>query len=339
MIFSFNHLSEVKITSNLFGFIDLTYIEDKYSGFSNKDLLNVLSILGATKAVHKGILTQRSNMSDFTLIILRWYHGGALDLTSTEPIYKGEKITEFLNVDVDKMSYFELRDYIRKLGYITTCIFSIKPPNSGISVDVDNDMDIFKMMCSLKKRNEVDVFVKHLVDEPIVVDPSIFLENVSVGNMEESGAFFDNRPNFMVGEDHINMEDPFTSFSTSLPCTTTPHFTTADSVTAYSASAPTAAPSIATSTVAASVVAPSAAQPSVAAGSVASPSTVVPSVTAPSADAVDDIDVGPAGSDFSEEEVESYDYSTEDSVDLEEELVGDDDDEEYDSDIHEEVRV
>ncbi|XP_047263672.1 uncharacterized protein LOC124896191 [Capsicum annuum] len=131
-----------------------------------------------------------------------------------------------------------------------------------------------------------------------------------------------------------------------------------DRAIAYSASAPTAAPSVATSTTAASVAAPSAAQPSAAAGSVASPSAVAPSavapsvaapsavapsavapsVAAPSADAVDDVDIGPARSDFSEEEVEGSDYSTEDSVDLEEELVRGDDNEEYGSDVHEEVR-
>ncbi|KAF3672871.1 hypothetical protein FXO37_07285 [Capsicum annuum] len=151
-------------------------------------------------------------MSDFTLIILRWYHGGVLDLSSGESVCKGRKITKFLDVDVDKMSYFELRDYIRKLGYSTTCTFSIKPPNSGILVDVDNDMDIFEMMCSLENGDEVDVFVKHLVDEPIVVDPPKFLENGILENMEESDASFDNRPNFMV-EEEVEGSDYFTEDS------------------------------------------------------------------------------------------------------------------------------
>ncbi|KAH0715210.1 hypothetical protein KY284_008115 [Solanum tuberosum] len=52
----------------------------------------------------------------------------------------------------------------------------------------------------------------------------------------------------------------------------------------------------------------------------------------------DDIDIGPAGSDFSKEEVEGSNYSTEDSVESEVELVGDDNEEEYGSDVHEEVR-
>ncbi|KAF3678158.1 hypothetical protein FXO37_04520 [Capsicum annuum] len=141
----------------------------------------------------------------------------------------------------------------------------------------------------------------------------------------------------MVGEDHINVEDHFTSFSTLPPCTTTPHFTTADSFSAYSSSAPTATPSVATSTTAASVAAPSATQPSAIASSVALPSTAAPSVAARIADAVDDIDVGPTESDFLGK-VEGSDYSTEDSVDLEEELVRYDDDEDCGSDVHKEVR-
>ncbi|KAK6782356.1 hypothetical protein RDI58_020152 [Solanum bulbocastanum] len=52
----------------------------------------------------------------------------------------------------------------------------------------------------------------------------------------------------------------------------------------------------------------------------------------------DDIDVGPAGPDFSKEKVEGSTYSIEDSVEFEAELVGDDDEEEYGSDVHEEVR-
>ncbi|KAF3662153.1 hypothetical protein FXO37_12578 [Capsicum annuum] len=147
--------------------------------------------------------------------------------------------------------------------------------------------------------------------------------------MEESGASFDNRPNFMVSEDHINKENLFTSFSTSPHCTTMPHFTTVDSATAYSASAPTAAPSVATSTVSPA---------SVVAASVALPSAAATSVVAGSATAIDDIDVGPAGSDFSEEEVEGSNYSTEDSVESEGELAGDNDNEENGSDVHEEVR-
>ncbi|KAG5620992.1 hypothetical protein H5410_006210 [Solanum commersonii] len=98
-------------------------------------------------------------MNGFTLITLRWYHGGVLDLSGGEPIYNGGKVTGFLDVDVDKMSYFELKDYIRKLEYSTTCTFSIKAPNSGILVDVENDKDILDMTCSLENEDEVEMLV------------------------------------------------------------------------------------------------------------------------------------------------------------------------------------
>ncbi|WMV14417.1 hypothetical protein MTR67_007802 [Solanum verrucosum] len=234
-------------------------------------------------------------MNEFTLITLRWYHGGVLDLSSGEPIYNGGKVTKFLDVDIDKMSYFELKDYIRELGYSTTCTFSIKAPNSGILGDVDNDKDILDMMCSLENGNEVEVFVRHLVDEAIV--GPMLIENGSHVDMGESGSTFNTRPsenenvNFGVGEDHLNSEDLVATFSTSPPFTITLVFNiaTADSATADGATD-------------------------------------------------DDIDVGAVGPDFSKEEVKGSNYSTEDSVESEAELVGDDDEEEYGSDVHEEVR-
>ncbi|KAG5587375.1 hypothetical protein H5410_047809 [Solanum commersonii] len=73
-------------------------------------------------------------MSGFTLVTLRWYHGGVLDLSSGQLVYSGGQVTEFLDVDVDRLSYFKLRGYIKELGYTTTCTFSIKPPNKGLKL-------------------------------------------------------------------------------------------------------------------------------------------------------------------------------------------------------------
>ncbi|WMV09817.1 hypothetical protein MTR67_003202 [Solanum verrucosum] len=140
------------------------------------------------------------------------------------------------------------------------------------------------MMCSLEDVDVVEVFVKHLVDEPIM--GPMLIENGSHVDMRESDSTFNTRPsesenlNFGVSENYLNSEDPFATFSTSPPF----NGATVDVV------------------------------------------------------GDDDIDVGLAGPDFSEEEVEGSDYSTEDSVESEAELVGDDDEEEYDSDVHKEVR-
>ncbi|KAK6791237.1 hypothetical protein RDI58_010318 [Solanum bulbocastanum] len=150
-------------------------------------------------------------------------------------------------------------------------------------------------MCSLEDGDEVEVFVRHLVDEAIV-GPMLIENNSHVG-MGEFGSAFNIRPsesenfNFGVGKDHLNNEDPVATFSTSPSFTITPPF------------------------------------------------TATPPFNIATADAAtdDDIDVGPAGPDFPKE-IEGSDYSTEDSVESEAELVGDDDEEEYSSDVHEEVR-
>ncbi|KAH0662812.1 hypothetical protein KY284_027743 [Solanum tuberosum] len=63
--------------------------------------------------------------------------GGRVIEFGPPPKYIGGHVTEFLDVDVDKMSYFELRDYINELGYTVDCNFFIKW--DGLLVLVDND--------------------------------------------------------------------------------------------------------------------------------------------------------------------------------------------------------
>ena len=113
-------------------------------------------------------------MSGFTLVTLRWYHSGVLDLSSGQPVYSGGRVTECLDVDVDKLSYFELRGYIKEMGYTTTCTYSIKPPNNGILEDTDKDMDILDISCSLEDGDIAEVYVKHFIDDAIV-DPTPIL--------------------------------------------------------------------------------------------------------------------------------------------------------------------
>ncbi|KAJ8560745.1 hypothetical protein K7X08_022605 [Anisodus acutangulus] len=54
------------------------------------------------------------NMS-FDLITLRFYHDGALK-KGRKP-YIGGDVTDFLDVNLDKFSHFELRDCVKDLGY------------------------------------------------------------------------------------------------------------------------------------------------------------------------------------------------------------------------------
>ena len=98
-------------------------------------------------------------------------------------------------------------------------------------VDVDKDKDILDMMCFLEDGDEVEVFVRHLIDEAIVWP--MLIENGNNVDMGESCAAFNARPsesenfNLGIGEDHLNTEDPAATFSISHPFTTTPPFNTA----------------------------------------------------------------------------------------------------------------
>lgn len=58
-------------------------------------------------------------MSELVEVTFRWYHGGVSNVNSDKLEYIGGQITEYLNVDVDRMSFFELTDCVKELGY--TC--------------------------------------------------------------------------------------------------------------------------------------------------------------------------------------------------------------------------
>ena len=72
-------------------------------------------------------------------------------------------MTEFLDVDVDRISYFELRDYIKELGYTIDCDFFIKW--DGLLVLVDNDKVIFNLFNMVNDGDTVKVYVFHWVSE------------------------------------------------------------------------------------------------------------------------------------------------------------------------------
>ncbi|KAH0639960.1 hypothetical protein KY290_037244 [Solanum tuberosum] len=56
----------------------------------------------------------------FELITLRFYHDGVIKIGKKEykgKPYHGRGVYEFLDVDIDRLSYFELRDCLKELGY------------------------------------------------------------------------------------------------------------------------------------------------------------------------------------------------------------------------------
>ncbi|KAG5630055.1 hypothetical protein H5410_001772 [Solanum commersonii] len=119
----------------------------------------------------------------FTLITLRWYHGGGGVIEfGPLPKYIGGHVTEFLDVDIDRMSYFELRDYIKELGYTVDCNFFIKW--DGLLVLVDNDKVIFDLFNMINNGDTVEVYVSHGVSEANQAP----LELEFVPNVSDSGS-------------------------------------------------------------------------------------------------------------------------------------------------------
>jgi len=125
-------------------------------------------------------------MGVFTCITMRYYHGGILNRKSREPLYEGGEITHIFDVDIDKMSYLELTNDIKELGYTTSCTFYVRPPRSDFLLDIQNDEDIFELSQSFKDGDIVEVYVCHMVDE---LGGPIGLLEYTPTNEESFGAF------------------------------------------------------------------------------------------------------------------------------------------------------
>lgn len=81
----------------------------------------------------------------FELITLRFYHSGAMKIEKRgykgKP-YHGGGVYEFLDIDIDWVSYFELRDCLKKLGYEPgQCVLSVELPRSTAILEIKYDYD------------------------------------------------------------------------------------------------------------------------------------------------------------------------------------------------------
>jgi len=102
-------------------------------------------------------------------VTLRFHHGGKLQ-QKPRIKYEGGIVTDCFDVDVDKLSYFEFVDIVKEIGYnCYACVVYIKPPKCRHVVAVKSDRDIMGIVPQLKNGDIVELYVIHLVEEPIVV--------------------------------------------------------------------------------------------------------------------------------------------------------------------------
>ncbi|KAM7489032.1 hypothetical protein LguiB_026516 [Lonicera macranthoides] len=99
-------------------------------------------------------------MTDHFFIHLN--HGGKF---VSEPLlhYNGGKVDYFYNVDLDKMSYFEIKGMVEDLGYknIAKLYYFIHRKSMEIGLRlIDNDKDINKMMVHVQAIGGIEIYIE-----------------------------------------------------------------------------------------------------------------------------------------------------------------------------------
>ncbi|KAM3381915.1 hypothetical protein P3S68_007488 [Capsicum galapagoense] len=129
-------------------------------------------------------------MGDFTYITLRYFHDGVLNSKRKKPDYEGGEVTDIFDVDVDKLSYFELTGFLKELGYATTrCMFYLRPPKKDFLLSFQCDKDIFELSQSFENGDIVEVYICHMIDQLDQVNGPIGLLEYTTTN-EESFVIF-----------------------------------------------------------------------------------------------------------------------------------------------------
>ncbi|OIT22568.1 hypothetical protein A4A49_40667 [Nicotiana attenuata] len=106
----------------------------------------------------------------FKIVTLKWYHGGEL-IIGPFSRYVGGSQTLTLDVDVDRISFFELMDYTREMGLVNVAELYICPMDRiDKLINVLTDKDILDICNQLEDGDTLEIYVTHAA--PIeVLDP------------------------------------------------------------------------------------------------------------------------------------------------------------------------
>lgn len=114
------------------------------------------------------------------IIIKTHFHHGVKFVSDEEyvPRYIGESEVEYVSMDKDHFSIFELLYYTKEFGYMTVGGFYFKDPKKKVFIEVENDLTLVSLVEDLEDGDFLDLYVNHVVDELEVVEdgvPSGFL--------------------------------------------------------------------------------------------------------------------------------------------------------------------
>ncbi|OIT33260.1 hypothetical protein A4A49_11097 [Nicotiana attenuata] len=106
----------------------------------------------------------------FKIVTLKWYHGGEL-IIGPFSRYVGGSQTLTLDVDVDRISFFELMDYTREMGLVNVAELYICPMDRiDKLINILTDKDILDICNQLEDGDTLEIYVTHAA--PIeVLDP------------------------------------------------------------------------------------------------------------------------------------------------------------------------
>ncbi|KAG5627934.1 hypothetical protein H5410_013152 [Solanum commersonii] len=106
--------------------------------------------------------------------------------------YHGGRVYEFLDVDIDRLSYFKLRDCLKELGYEPgQCVLYVKLPRSTTMLEIKSDNDTILIAECLNHGDILNCFVCHFVADPVLILPLLEYGESGVGE----GASQNSRPN------------------------------------------------------------------------------------------------------------------------------------------------
>ncbi|PHT53794.1 hypothetical protein CQW23_08256 [Capsicum baccatum] len=132
---------------------------------------------------------------NFELITLRFYHGGELNMGKVKrkkgKRYEGGQVIESLDVDVDRLSLFEFRDYVNYLGYIPKqCLLYVRLSKCSNLKEIRLYKDTIEISKKLGNGQVLEAFVCHMVVEPELA-PLLKFTNDEEGHVEgKSGVSF-----------------------------------------------------------------------------------------------------------------------------------------------------
>ena len=103
--------------------------------------------------------------------------------------YSGGEVNYYHDMDLDKMSYFEIKGMVEYHGYTNVSKIYYRHPHkimeTGLTL-LDNDKDVMNMLNLIELTGYIEIYVEHMVDES---DNIVSLDDVNVENPGEANEY------------------------------------------------------------------------------------------------------------------------------------------------------